>query len=178
MIDLPILDDGIVSLRALHLKDAEGNYPNWLNNPEVTKYNSHGDIHYTKKMAEDYITFVQESKTQHVFAIIYEQNHIGNISLQNIDYKNNSAEFAILIGEPLNYAKGIGFKAGKLLLTHAFNTLTLHRIYCGTSSKNVAMQKLALKLGMKEEGRRIQALYKNKEYVDVIEYGILRSQYR
>jgi RimJ/RimL family protein N-acetyltransferase len=39
------------------------------------------------------------------------------------------------------------------------------------------MQKLALKLGMKPEGRRRQAMYKNGKYSDILEYGILKTEY-
>ncbi|MEA1973664.1 MAG: hypothetical protein U9N34_10310, partial [Candidatus Cloacimonadota bacterium] len=51
-------DNKRVYLRPLKLNDAEGNYPHWLNDPEVTKYNSHGDIYYTKAMAIEYIKSV------------------------------------------------------------------------------------------------------------------------
>jgi hypothetical protein len=30
---------------------------------------------------------------------------------------------------------------------------------------------------MKEEGRRIEAAYKDGKYIDIIEYGILKSDY-
>ena len=46
------------------------------------------------------------------------------------------------------------FEAGSLLIDHGFNKLNLHRIHCGTSSENYAMQKLALKLGMSKEGEK------------------------
>jgi RimJ/RimL family protein N-acetyltransferase len=51
--------------------------------------------------------------------------------------------------------------------------INLHRIYCGTSSENIGMQKLANKLGMIKEGQRKDALFKNGKYLDVIEYGII-----
>ena len=45
-------------------------------------------------------------------------------------------------------------EAGKLLINHAFNELNLHKVYCGTSSNNLGMQKLAINLGMVKEGVR------------------------
>ena len=39
------------------------------------------------------------------------------------------------------------------------------------------MQKLAAALGFVQEGIRKDAMFKNAEFVDVIEYGLLRSQY-
>jgi len=180
MKELPVLKGSHIYLRELSLKDAKGNYPNWLNDPKVTKYNSHGETYYTQKMAEEYIAMVTQSNSHHVFAIIENgtERHIGNISLQSVDPKARSAEFAILIGEPSVYAKGIGMEAGRLLLDYGFSELKLHRIYCGTSSDNVGMQKLALKLGMLQEGIRRDAFTKNGKYADIVEYGILEDEYK
>jgi len=174
---LPKLEDKDITLRALCLDDAKGEYPSWLNDPIVTQFNSHGEKIYTKKMAIEYISSVQNSSTHHVFAIVYKEKHIGNISLQNISKQNHSAEFAILIGDTSSYGKGLGLRAGTLLINYGFNTLKLHRIYCGTSLNNIGMQHLAQKLGMKEEGRRIDALYKNNTYVDIQEYGMINKTY-
>lgn len=161
--------------RPLELKDADGIYPTWLNNPEVCRYNSHGDSLYTCEMAQSYIISVTNNPAYAVFAICLIENdhHIGNISLQQISARNSNAELAILIGDPSIYGKGIAYEAGKLLLDYAFNTLKLHRIYCGTHSQNIAMQRLALTLGMKQEGIRRDAIFKNDQFADIIEYGLL-----
>lgn len=168
-----------IYLRPLEPNDTDGAYPAWLNNPDVCRYNSHGDIAYTREMAQAYITSVTDNPAYAVFAIcLAEDNrHIGNIALQQISVKNRSAEFAILIGEPSVYGKGIGYEAGKLLLDYAFHTLKLHRIYCGTHAENKAMQKLALSLGMRQEGIRQDAIFKNGKFVATIEFGILADEY-
>ncbi|MEA1919712.1 MAG: GNAT family protein, partial [Campylobacterota bacterium] len=58
-----------------------------------------------------------------------------------------------------------------------FNELKLQRIYCGTSAHNIPMQKLALKLGMKQEGIKKDAMLKNSQFVDIIEYALLKRDY-
>jgi len=176
---LPKLQGKNIYLRALCMEDTEGSYPNWFNNPEVTRYNSHGERTYTKEMAKEYVQMVTNSSSYNVFAIVEvsTQAHIGNISLQAINPKAGNAEFAILIGEPSVYAKGVGKEASNLLLAYGFTQLGLHRVYCGTSSNNLGMQALALKLGMKQEGLRRDGLLKNCEFADIIEYGILENEY-
>ncbi len=168
-----------IYLRPIEITDTERSYPNWLNDPEVCRYNSHGDIIYTTEMAREYITRTINNPAIKVFAICLNENnqHIGNISLQQISAKNQSAEFAILIGEPRVYGKGVGYEAAKLLITYAFNELNLHRLYCGTHAENIAMQHLARKLGMQEEGIRRDAIFKNDQFADIIEYGILANEY-
>ena len=165
-----------VNLRELEINDANGGYPGWLNDPEVCKYNSHGDASYTKEMAIEYIKSVQISTTCKVFAIctVYSNLHIGNISLQQINHKNKSAEFAILVGNKDYWGKGFSKEAGKLIFDYGFNILKLHRIYCGTNKENILMQKLAIALGMKEEGCKKEALFKNGNFYDVLRYAITR----
>jgi len=84
-----------IYLRPIQESDAEGNYPNWLNDNEVCRYNSHGDSLYTKEMALAYIKSVQNNPACRVFAICENQSdkHIGNIALQAISLKNKNAEF-------------------------------------------------------------------------------------
>ncbi len=88
-----IISGNNIYIRPLHLDDANGNYPNWFNDPIICQYNSHGDILYTKDMAIEYINKVNLSSTHKVFAICDKVNdkHIGNVSLQQISSKNKNA---------------------------------------------------------------------------------------
>lgn len=163
-------------------------YIKWLNDPQINKFTSRGRVILTVKDGEDYIKNCQKPD-RIVFAIcdnkdsyIYEggfcSQHFGNISLQQIDLCNRSAEIAILIGEKSAHGKGYGLEAARLLCAHGFNQLGLNRIYCGTHAENFGMQKLALKLGMREEGRSRKALFKNGEFADIINYGMLREDFK
>lgn len=164
-----------VFLRPLELEDLNGDYVSWLNNPEVCQFNGHNRFPYHPEQLKSYIMSSSQDKTKVVLAIcLFEDSkHVGNISLQNISFVDRNAEFAILIGDLNLQGKGIGKEAGELLIDHGFNALNLHRIYCGTSERNIGMQKLAHYLGMKEEGRRKDAIFKDGEYLDILEYGII-----
>ena len=167
-----------IFLRPLQNSDLEGNYQNWLNDPEIVQFNSHGRFPYNSEKLKKYIELVNNSNEFLVLAIIEKAEgiHIGNISLQAINWIDRSAEIAFLLGEKKFWSKGIMYEAGLLLIKHAFDTLNLHRIYCGTSSQNIGMQKLALKLGMKKEGERINALFKKGTYFSILEYGIVNNK--
>lgn len=167
-----------IDLRLLTKDDIFGNYSNWLNDPEITHYNSHGRFPITNEDLVNYVEQSRISKNALVLAVIDHatQAHIGNISLQSINWIDRNAEIAFLLGEKSYWGKGAMLEAGQMVINHGFKMLNLHRIYCGTSSENVGMQRLALKLGMMEEGLRKDALYKQGKYVDVIEYGILSEK--
>lgn len=164
-------------LRPLENSDISERYISWLNDPEVNQFNSHAIFPYTKEELLSYVKSASRDRTKVILAIIDNktQRHLGNIALQSIDWIARSAEFAILIGEKEYWSKSVGGEAGQLIVRYGFDRLNLHRIYCGTSSENIGMQKLAIKLGMKEEGRRKDAMFKNGRYVDVMEYGIVKD---
>lgn len=167
-------------LRPLNPSDAQGAYPHWLNDPDVCRYNSHGESEYTPQMAAEYIDYVTNNPAYAVFAVCLHEGdrHVGNISLQQISLRNQNAELAILIGDPSVYGTGIGFEASVLLLRYGFDTLKLHRIHCGTHHENIGMRTLAKKLGMMQEGYRREALFKNGKFADIVEYGILYSEFQ
>lgn len=166
-------------LRNLTTEDAEGIYPYWFNDPEVCKYNSHYKFPYTKEKALDYIQYANSAQNALILGVVDKTNdrHIGNVSLQGIDFINRNAEFAIIIGDKDYWGKGFATEAATLLIAHGFRELNLHRIYCGTSVKNIGMQKLAEKISMKQEGVRRQAILTDGFLVDLIEYGILRDEF-
>src|SRR5690606_33880262 len=114
-----------------------------------------------------------------VLAIIETESgiHIGNVALQSINWVSRNAEFAILLGNKKYWGGGYGEEAAKLIVEYGFNRLNLHRIYCGTFHDNNGMIRLAGKLKMKEEGRRREGFFKDGRFVDVIEYGVLKSEY-
>jgi len=166
-------------MRGLELEDLKGSYTGWFNDADVCRHNSHGIFPKSKSDFEAYVRSTHGSRDRIVWAIVDKKTlkHIGNICLQSIDWVNRSAEFAILMGEKDYWGKGYASEAARLLLNHGFNRLNLNRVYCGTSAFNVGMQRLALKLGMKLEGRRRDALYFRGKYIDLYEYGVLKGEF-
>lgn len=164
-------------VRALQEADLAGPYPSWFEDQEVCKYNSHGK--YARN--SDWFKSFYESANRDdrvVWAVCHRNDgHIGNISLQEMSFINRSAEFAILIGDRRHRGKSVGTYAGRQLLQHGFEKLNLERIYCGTAATNIGMHRLALQLGMAEEGRRRNHLFLEGKWVDMLEYGILRSEF-
>lgn len=164
-------------VRALTENDLDGSYPIWFEDQEVCRYNSHGKFFKTKAYFREYVNN-SSSGDRVVWAICHvADGHIGNISLQEISLVNRTAEFAIILGDKRHWGKGVGLLAGKKLFEHGFNKLNLERIHCGTAATNEGMKKLANAMGMMLEGTRRQHLYLEGSRVDVLEYGILRSEF-
>lgn len=179
MIQAPFLVGERILLRALTEEDCLGSYPGWFNDPEVCRYNSHCVFPYSKEDALRYVRRITGSTTDLVLAIIQrsDNRHMGNVSLQQIDGVNRTAEFAILIGEKDCWGKGYSKEAGRLILDHGFRMLNLNRIYCGTPLDNIPMKRLALSLGMRQEGIRRQVLFKEGRALDMVEFGVLKEEH-
>jgi RimJ/RimL family protein N-acetyltransferase len=175
----PFLTGTGVYLRTIEESDLNANYREWFNDEDVCRYNSHHRFPQYDQDMRTYYDDVIKSRTNLVLAICDKATdaHVGNIALENIDMVNSSAEFAILIGDKTHWGKGVGSEAASLLLTHGFNELPLHRIYCGTSEDNEGMQRLARSLGFVEEGRARDAIFKNGSHKDVIYYSVLRDEF-
>lgn len=167
-------------LRSLEREDLTEEYLQWLNDEEVCRYNSHAVFPNSFFKMQNYFDSIQGNNSTIVMAIISkdQDKHIGNISLQSINWINRSAEFAILLGDKEYWGKGVATEAVQLIMEYGFSRLNLHRICCGTSAENKGMQKVAAKLNMTEEGVRKEALFKDGKYVDIIEYGILKKDFK
>ena len=168
-----------IYLRPLGEEDLTERYRDWFNDADVCQFNSHHRFpNYDEDMRQYYETTIC-SRNNLVLAICDKETdaHIGNVSLQEINPLNQSAEFAIIIGEKAYWGRGFGKEVARLVIDHGFAELNLHRIYCGTAENNLGMQKLALSLGFKEEGRSRGAIYKEGEFRDIIHYGLLKSEY-
>jgi RimJ/RimL family protein N-acetyltransferase len=164
-------------VRGLKESDLSGEYPSWFEDQEINQYNSHGTFPKTESWFRSYYESIN-NENHIIWAICHQDDgHIGNVSLQSINNINRNAEFAILVGNKSHWGKSIGTEAGFILLNHGFSKLNLERIYCGTSSTNKGMNKLAEKLGMQKEGLRRKHLFLEGKWVDMIEYGILKDEF-
>jgi RimJ/RimL family protein N-acetyltransferase len=150
-------------------------YLSWFNNPEICRYTSHCRYPMTKSNAIKYCQSINSPYSSSiVWAIMFQGNHVGNIALTSIDKLNNSAEIAIIIGEEVR-SRGIGTKVVAKIIEHAFNRLNINRVWLGTSSENIKMQKVATNVGMKIEGVLEKALFINGEYSDSMIFAILKN---
>ena len=105
-----------IHLRALRPEDADGDYPNWLNDAEICSGNSHHVFPYSTAAALDYIEYARKARDCLILAIVdsADQRHIGNIALQNIHPLYRSAELSILLGGASARGQGIGLEAALL----------------------------------------------------------------
>lgn len=180
-------------------------YRQWMNCPETTQFNSWGLFPYTRAQQKAFAHDIEEgSESRIVWAIevklsdterkqgrgnfmplppdtyariAYGWKHVGNCTTQKIDFINRSCEYAVVIGESEARGKGIGTQVCKWACEHAFLKLGMHRIWSGTASVNIPMQRVFGKCGFKKEGTFRQGMFLNGKFIDVITYGLLFNEW-
>ncbi|MEY8293080.1 GNAT family protein [Carnobacteriaceae bacterium 52-44] len=106
-----------------------------------------------------------------------EGKFIGTIDLFNISPEKMCAEIGYILN-PKYHRKGYMSEAGRALLALSFETLELEKMYAMCDSRNLASAGVMKKLGMQQEAkRRHHSLAKNGEWIDMLEFAILKDEY-
>ncbi len=86
------------------------------------------------------------------------------------------AELIYWLGKP-HWCKGYATEAARAVLTFAFGQLKLHRVYASVFRGNIASVRILEKCGMQVEGTQREHILKNGQFVDLLSYGILSSEF-
>lgn len=103
---------------------------------------------------------------------------IGSCGLHRINSSNRSAELGILIGDKSLWGRGYGREAMGLLCGYGFDVLNLNRIGLSVYEYNARGVRCYERLGFRHEGRRRAARFWNGRYWDILDMGLLESEWR
>lgn len=147
-----ILKQGPIELRNFQLSDA-AKMAVLANNEKVSRNLRDGFPHpYTLQDAENFINRFLNQEPLTFFAIEYNGEYVGNISLMmGQDVYRKSAEVGYFIGEPY-WNKGIVSVALKLITNYGFEKLDIVRIHTGVFEYNTASMKVLEKNGFEKDG--------------------------
>jgi len=174
-----MIEKGDIILKEVDISNIDSWYK-WLNDPEITKYQDKGKFPNTKEKQYNYITKMQNSNNNVLFAITYKKTGftIGSVSLQDIDWINRSAKLGIMIGKKSFIGKGIGKIVWNMITKHGLFELNLHRIYADCFEENKASLKCALASGFKVEGTIRDKYYKNGKWHNAIILSVLKDEFK
>ena len=106
-----------------------------------------------------------------------EDDYLGTVSLKNISYADENAEYAIIMK-----SSAMGTGAAKFatmeILRIAFEELKLHKVYLYVKSSNIRAIKFYEKIGFRYEGTFVEHV-KNREgkYEDLIWFAISADEF-
>jgi RimJ/RimL family protein N-acetyltransferase len=173
----PFLIGTNVYLRPLEREDA-AQIVAWLNDPEIT----HSLTLYrplSRRAEEDYLDKLAASEPEIGLGIAVRETDrlIGVTGLKDLDVKNRSACFGIVIGEKAEWDKGHGTEATALMVRYAFETLNLNRVWLHVLEYNQRGVRAYEKVGFRKEGVLRQEHYRHGRYWDTITMAILRADW-
>ena len=111
------------------------------------------------------------------WAIDFNSEIIGSISVISLDERNHSCEMGYCLGYDF-WNMGITSEALRAVIGFLFNEVNVHRVMAKHAVDNPASGKVMLKCNMTYEGRLREHYYQdNGTYSDSLVYGILRSEF-
>ena len=174
-----------IRFRAVERADLSA-FLKWVNDPEVLR----GIGIYLPFSMEDeeewFEAMRKRSPDEHNFAIEVVNTDsegdqeqwklIGSCGFFNLDQRNRSTEFGIMIGEKAYWNQGYGTESVRLLCQHGFHTLHLHRIYLRVLETNPRAIRAYEKAGFTHEGRQRQAEFRDGKYIDMLVMSMLMDE--
>jgi RimJ/RimL family protein N-acetyltransferase len=176
----PFLVGERVYLRGLERADLAGDYFQWLNDYEVTRYLESGHFPNTPEAMEAYYSSKTASPTDAMFAIADRRNDqmIGTVKLGSINWIHRHAEYGIMIGAKTCWGQGYGAEVARLVLAYGFDRLNLHKITLGVYADHVAAIRSYEKVGFRREGLVASLLYVDGVYHDKVIMGVTAEEFR
>ena len=149
--------------------------------PEIAANTTHVPHPYEAGMAEEWIGSHAARRARGeavVFAIELVEGGelIGAIGLE-LAHADRRAEIGYWIGRPF-WGQGYATEAAVAVTRYAFEELDLNRIHAGHFPRNPASGKVLEKIGMRPEGCRRQHVLKWDRFEDLIEYAVLREEFK
>ena len=130
---------------------------------------------YTLDDACKFVEMAKASSPKKFWAIEYEGEYVGNISLvQESDVYRKSAEIGYFIAEPF-WNKGIATQAVSLMIEFGFAKRDIVRIHTGVFEYNKASQRVLRKCGFEYEGTFKRAVFKENQLYDEVRFAVIRS---
>lgn len=149
----------------------------WMNDPEITELlGTRLPISQSEQKQWYEHTINDKSKKKMIIENVGGEP-IGQISLMNIDQRNQSVEIGITIGDKSYWGQGMGYDAMFTLLGFVFHEWRFHRVYLHVASFNERAIKLYEKLGFKKDGILRDNIYTRNRYYDSLVMSILKPEF-
>ncbi len=175
----PTLTNNKVSLRPIGPADAEAMFASLQN--ETVRHMTAAVGNYTREQVQQYCADIAADKTRADFAISANdrpKQTIGEVTINDVDKTNDSANFRIALYSEAFFGKGHGTAATQLVLGYAFKQMKLHRIELEVFDYNHRAMAIYERVGFVREGVKRQALHWQGRYHDIILMSMLHHEFK
>lgn len=174
----PTLSGELVLLRPVEAADAAGLLDVDAETMRLT--GSHPDAGFTLGRLEDWYATRAAHDDRLDLSIIERATGewAGEVVLNELDQRNESCAFRIMLQGPRFYGRGLGTEATRLVIDYAFGVVGLHRIGLEVYDFNPRARHVYEKIGFAYEGTKRDALRWNGEWVDCHCMGLLAGDWK
>ncbi len=116
----------------------------------------------------------------HYFVIADRESeqYLGQIDIRTQDDPSRQASLGLIVPDLANRGRGYGREATALMLTFAFDTLNLHKVWLHVFVRNEGAIGLYRSLGFVTDGVLRDDVYRGGAYLDVMIMSILADEWR
>lgn len=150
----------------------------WINE---TTINTMLDLSFEKideSACREWFRKLGSSDDRIVFAICYQDVHVGNCGFYDYDQRRRKAKLWLYVGDDEMRGKGVGKQVMIKLLDYGFKKMDLNKVYLYCLEENHAAKHLYEKLGFVQEGFLREDTFVDGEFKNCLYYGMLRSEYK
>lgn len=174
---IPELCGPRVRLRRFHHSDIAGRLA-LGRSPEIVRCfggNPNGLPPYSESDARSWV----ERNIEHplCWAVEFDGRLLGEARLDGLDLHDSRARLATGLYDVSQRGKGLGRKLIKLVLSHAFETMRLHRVDLRVLAFNQRAMRCYRSCGFVEEGRERQSARIGDIWYDDVIMGLLAAEY-
>ena len=148
----------------------------WRTDPGITQY-MYTDVEYDLEKQRQWFRGISSDSRRLDWIINVDGEDVGLVSILRIDPVHQRCEWAYYLASPSVRGKGVGKNVELNVLAYVFETLKLNKLCCEVFAFNELVIKIHEKYGSRVEGNRRQHILKNGQFHDVVEMGILRSEW-
>lgn len=164
-------------LRPFKPEDANGMLE-WMHDPDVNYVFSTPFAQYSKEQVLNFIALSNEDTSQnlHLACVNDQDEYLGTVSLKNINYVNQNAEYAISFRKAA-HGTGASAYATKEILRIAFEELKLEKVYLYLFDVNQRADSFYKKCGFVYEATFVKHMALHGELRDIKWYRMLRDEW-
>ncbi len=146
------------------------------NNPKIAQFMTDQFPHpYSEEKGRGFIEMTLAHKPTQIMAIEVDGRAVGGIGVHpESDIRRLNAELGYWLSEK-HWGKGVVSLAIRQMLSYAFDTFPVDRIFARPFETNLASQRVLEKNGFQLECRLKKTLIKNDEVLDELIYAIRRD---
>ena len=168
-----------LTLRPFRPEDAGAMFENWAGDARVTRYltwEPHESREATRRLLVQWCA-AYENPRVYQWAMDCRGQVIGSLRVVRLSDESEYAELGYCMGYAY-WNQGLMTEAVKAVIDYLFSEVGLHRVGISHAVKNPASGRVAQKCGLSFEGTKRQ-YFKSRsgEFLDISDYGILRSEW-